>query len=531
VIEYRGIKIDNPKALMKNGELKTQVKNGLDKFIDLLKENNHILKSEYKNNATKVLIDYQCGHESSWVLPHSYSSGHGCSKCYWKRGAEIKIQKGKSLFLKNIKENKHVLLSEYKGSLEKVLIDFKCGHEPQWMQSSNYNSGARCLECYNEHRGEKILERAKKEFTKLVKKNNHILLSSYKGDKTKVLIDLKCGHEPHWITPNVYKQGQRCPICRNEKHAKRRLKEGEKTLISSLRTNGHILLSEYKGAHTKVLIDFKCEHKPRLVFPNDYVSSGIRCRKCSNQCPEQSEENFLEIVKKVNYKVLEKFEKTNQPVKIQCDKGHVFKVRPNNFVRLESRCPWCQNRSPEQTKERFLKAIEEEGYLMIGEYQGNGRTKVKVLCNKGHDWSVRPTNFINQGARCIKCGKKSKGEQIIRKWLKDKDILYEQEYLIQSKLWRYDIYIPSVNTIVEIQGIQHYEEIKFFKRSLKEERANDKKKRRYAEKLGYNYIVVDYREHNPELALERFLDQFKLYKPLKRNKSQYKRSYEQLSLF
>ena len=45
---------------MKNGELKNQVKNGLDNFIDLLKKNNHLLKSEYKNTATKVLIDFKC---------------------------------------------------------------------------------------------------------------------------------------------------------------------------------------------------------------------------------------------------------------------------------------------------------------------------------------------------------------------------------------------------------------------------------------------------------------------------------------
>ena len=33
----------------------------------------------------------------------------------------------------------------------------------------------------------------------------------------------------------------------------------------------------------------------------------------------------------------------------------------------------------------------------------------------------------------------------------------------------------------------------------------------YIKSLGYNYIIVDYREHIPELALERFLEQFKYF--------------------
>lgn len=33
----------------------------------------------------------------------------------------------------------------------------------------------------------------------------------------------------------------------------------------------------------------------------------------------------------------------------------------------------------------------------------------------------------------------------------------------------------------------------------------------YIKSLGYNYIIVDYREHIPELALEGFLEQFKYF--------------------
>ena len=48
----------------------------------------------------------------------------------------------------------------------------------------------------------------------------------------------------------------------------------------------------------------------------------------------------------------------------------------------------------------------------------------------------------------------------------------------------------------------------YFKRTLEEEIKNDKEKKEYVLSLGYNYIEIDYREHNPKFALERFKKQF-----------------------
>ena len=73
---------------------------------------------------------------------------------------------------------------------------------------------------------------------------------------------------------------------------------------------------------------------------------------------------------------------------------------------------------------------------------------------------------------------------------------------------KYDIYIPLYNLIVEVHGRQHYEEVDFFKnRTLAEEQANDRLKQQYALDNGFNYMVVDYREHIPKLTLNRFIKQ------------------------
>lgn len=48
-------------------------------------ENGHALLSEYKNNHTKVLIDFKCGHGVIAIDPTAYKTGNRCPKCATKR--------------------------------------------------------------------------------------------------------------------------------------------------------------------------------------------------------------------------------------------------------------------------------------------------------------------------------------------------------------------------------------------------------------------------------------------------------------
>ena len=118
-------------------------------------------------------------------------------------------------------------------------------------------------------------------------------------------------------------------------------------------------------------------------------------------------------------------------------------------------------------------------------------------------------NCILSGQGCQKC-KSSKGVKRILKYLQEINIEYQTELRLENERF-YDIHIPSLNLIIEVHGEQHYVENNFFKRGLEEEQLNDKMKEEYAKSLGYNYMVIDYKEHDPDLALKRFKNQFKKY--------------------
>ena len=58
----------------------------LDYYVKKEKPGMKILKSEYKGNFVKVLIDFGCGHEPHWITPAKYKSNVGCPKCSTSKG-------------------------------------------------------------------------------------------------------------------------------------------------------------------------------------------------------------------------------------------------------------------------------------------------------------------------------------------------------------------------------------------------------------------------------------------------------------
>ncbi|PGU82130.1 hypothetical protein [Bacillus cereus] len=322
--EYMGIKLDKSvKLYKKDGNYNKQVKNGLDALAELLDKNGHVITSSYIGDKGKILIDFECGHEPHLISPSNYKKGKGCPKC-----------------------------------------------------------SGRCS------------EQSKKVLIESAEKNGHELLSGYINEKTAVLINFHCGHDAHWISPEKYKMNQGCSKCGEIKRSESKRNNSSLQFSSLVQENGHELLSPYVDIYSKVLIDFQCGHNPHLISPNDYRNSNTRCPLCS----------------------------TSKGVRIICEQ----------FLDV--------NNIPYMTEYKFpIHANSRSGF-------------------------------------------------------------------------RYDIIVPYDNLIIEVHGGQHYEDHYYHNkkrsRTLAEEQYNDCAKKELAESLGYNYIIVDYREHNPQLALERFMKQY-----------------------
>ena len=364
-------------------------------------------------------------------------------------------EQAKEDFLNILKRNNHKLLSEYAGSTVKVLIDFNCGHEPYWIIPISYKRGNRCPKC------RRICpEQAKEDFLNILKRNNHKLLSEYVNNKTKVLIDFNCGHKPNRITPNDYKRGKRCPKCSGKCS-----EQAKEDFLNKLKDNGHELLSEYIKTKSKVLINFNCGHEPNWITPNSY-KTGNRCPKCRS---EQVRENYLNIIKYNSHKLLSEYSDTETKILIDFNCGHEpHWVSPNNY-KNGTKCPKCSGKCSEQAKDDLINLINKNGHKLLSQYI-NAHTKVLIDFKCGHEphW-INPCNYKN-GIGCPKCI--HKGEAELHKLLIDMGYEVEIEKgfdnLKDKKRLRYDFYIPKYNLLIELDGDYHREKIIYKSKDMTE---------------------------------------------------------------
>lgn len=112
-------------------------------------------------------------------------------------------------------------------------------------------------------------------------------------------------------------------------------------------------------------------------------------------------EFIKEQFEKCGYKLLsQKYINANTKLKVECDKGHQYEVTYGHFYSGE-RCPICFG-TPKHTFEYIKKQFEKEGYeLLSKEYNGN-REKLKVECPNKHIYEVSYHSF-QRGTRCSVC--------------------------------------------------------------------------------------------------------------------------------
>jgi very-short-patch-repair endonuclease len=131
-----------------------------------------------------------------------------------------------------------------------------------------------------------------------------------------------------------------------------------------------------------------------------------------------------------------------------------------------------------------------------------------LKCEKNHEWETSLFYRAINNQNCPQCNN-SKGEKAIAQLLDELNIEYIAQYPVKiGKSTRFfDFYIEDFNLFIEIHGLQHYENIEYFKSDVEKQQKIDKQKQQYAEKHGH-YMMIDYREHSPELAVKRFEQQF-----------------------
>lgn len=220
---------------------------------------------------------------------------------------------------------------------------------------------------------------------------------------------------------------------------------------------------------------------------------------------------------------LEEYTTNKKPIKhLWKACGHVTKTMPQNVLKGNG-CDICrrenlievgavprENRHLKASQEIDQKVLEAHGVKVKRDTKTpyiTDKTKLTWLCDQGHQWEARPTN-IKQGQGCPQCAKGMlKGETYTREILEE----YGVEFQTQKKFANlynksksyplsYDFFIPSMDILIECQGIQHYKPIEFMggAKKFEDQQERDRLKREYAWENGYYLLEISYKDYRKD---------------------------------
>ncbi len=307
-----------------------------------------------------------------------------------------------------------------------------------------------------------------------------------KTTKTNTLWKCEKGHTFYATYDNIVRRGSGCRECSGYK----------KKTVDDYRKLAHKKGFKWAGSKIPQGANYKtewiCNKGHRFLSSYTTINQGHGCPHCKGNA-EKTIDDYKKLKGKNGIKWAgEKLPKnTGSKTKWMCRKKHIFKARYDDIKRGRG-CPECKRKSIEDYKSIAGK----DGTRWNGsKLPRNTQSKTKWICDKGHTWFASYSEIVHNNRGCPICSS-SKGEYFIASALDTLGIEYEREKKfsnLRSKgPLRFDFFIKDHNLLIEYHGAQHYREVDYFIRTLRERQKYDKIKENWAHKNGYKLIVIPY---------------------------------------
>lgn len=181
-----------------------------------------------------------------------------------------------------------------------------------------------------------------------------------------------------------------------------------------------------------------------------------------------------------------------------------------------SKCPHCEVFGDRfrSNKDKINNKIKGSPYELVGEYENSHHKTMFKHLTCGNEWLVTSSNIFKSIRldidSCPSCGERD-GElaKHTKKVVSDLFGDFKSEwYVIKNpktgKPLFFDIYIEKINTVIEVNGIQHYVKghFNYTDEDFKELKFRDEFKKNWCIDNGVDYIEIDTRKHNKESVCE-----------------------------
>lgn len=293
---------------------------------------------------------------------------------------------------------------------------------------------------------------------------------------------------------------------------------------------------QYNGNRRNTSIVICSEHGEFLscyhdVFKSKY-SGGLVCKKCRNNNQQIKiftnihgnnfvlKEHLINIIKRIDNNHIDinripntiKYFTNKSPINLYC-KIHGEFIISYKTLKLGCGCPDCNKNNNKRSRRTYdLKYIQKlankkNGVCIEEKYLGR-RIKHRFKCENGNIFSTSP-DMIERKDKDVWCNCKlckprrsSKGEDSIEEFLIENNISYEKEKRFTDlrsdanmKL-PFDFYLPDYNILIEYDGKQHYEPVKYYggEKTMLRTQVNDKIKNSYVRNSCMCLIRIPYTE-------------------------------------
>ena len=205
----------------------------------------------------------------------------------------------------------------------------------------------------------------------------------------------------------------------------------------------------------------------------------------------------------IKYIPLEEFNGMSVKIKWLCFNNlkHIFEATPSNVIGVHSGCPYCSGTKVFRGETDLwtthpdvaeMLVNQEDGYL----YSYGSSHKEDWICPDCGAVVYQRTikSVVAHGFRCPNCVRTiSYPEKFLSSFLNQLDIVYIYDKATNwSNLKRYDFYIPNLSLIIECHGEQHYKTVRWGKKYIDDQSANDEYKKNLAINNGIqHYIQLD----------------------------------------
>ncbi|NBW16562.1 MAG: hypothetical protein EBR82_52150, partial [Caulobacteraceae bacterium] len=280
----------------------------------------------------------------------------------------------------------------------------------------------------------------------------------------------------------------------------------------------YLYLGDYKNNQTP--FKMRCPvHGYFYQTPASHLT-GAGCNKCSMTEAgfekRLTHREFLHKAKKIHphYTFPQRYITSVRKIGIRCPKHGVFKMRPNTLLQGHG-CKKCDDEKSADrqrlTHDEFLQRcwkVHRGKYRYPQRYKG-GQVGIKILCPKHGCFLQKPSNHL-MGNGCPVCFDSS-GERKVSRILERMRIRFVRQKkfpdLQHKRPLRFDFWLPAYRTLIEYDGVQHFQASTFFggKKAYEATKNRDRLKSLWAKRMKLPLIRIPYTHPMPEEALRKRL--------------------------